>query len=388
MTSVRLAHAWSSDLGIPWGVPYNQPLVRRGWSVWNITPRGPRAEQPSPDGAAWLPHRITRGARLDIDCVGAAELLQHFRQHRFHIVHTHATKVGLMGRVLAAIAQTPIIVHTMHGLAYSLETKEPQRALHSSLERIASIRVDAVLAQSREDANTIIRSGAVSPDKVTLVGNGIDLDRFSPNRAAERRTIRHELGLQDSDVLFLAAGRLVRAKGVFDVLEAARSASRTDPRIKLALVGEADREKRDAVTQSNGETPGDPHVRWLGRRNDMPNLYAAADVVVLASDKNATEGWPRVLMEAAAMNKPAITTDVRGCREVVARDETGLIVPPSDHHALTRAMCLLASDSDLRTRLGAAAGARAQSLFDVRRAAEKTAAVYDRLLARKGLPHA
>ena len=112
----------------------------------------------------------------------------------------------------------------------------------------------------------------------------------------------------------------------------------------------------------------------------MPALYAAADVVALASWH---EGVPRVLMEGAAMGKPLLATDVRGCREVVVPPANGLLVPVRDAGALSEAMVRLAGDEALRTRLGRDNAAQARDLYAIERAVERVNTVYDRCLAEQ-----
>jgi glycosyltransferase involved in cell wall biosynthesis len=123
-------------------------------------------------------------------------------------------------------------------------------------------------------------------------------------------------------------------------------------------------------------------VLLLGRRADMPRLYAASDVVVLASWR---EGLPRVLMEGAAMGKPLLASDVRGCREIVRPPENGLLAPVRDADALSRAMRQLAADPVQRAAWGAANAREARERYDIRAVVPRVFAVYQRLLDAKGL---
>ena len=122
-------------------------------------------------------------------------------------------------------------------------------------------------------------------------------------------------------------------------------------------------------------------VRFLGLRRDMEALYAAMDLYVLASYR---EGFPRSAMEAAAMGLPAVATAIRGCRQVVQEGATGLLVPPRDAVALTRAVATLAGDPALRLRMGEAARAKAVAEFDQQQVIERTLATYERLLKGRG----
>lgn len=380
---VRLMHVLSHDVGIPASMPYCEPLVQRGWDVSFVCPPGPHAEAAARRGFRVEPFALRRALDPRSDLVGAAQLVRYFRQDKPDIVHTHNIKAGHMARVLAFLARVPIVIHTLHGLAYSLDTPALKRRGHALLEWIASRRVDLVLAQSDEDRQTVIESGAIEARKVELIGNGIDLRRFAPDDwpDAERRRARSELEIADDEILFLSAGRLVREKGFVELFEAAADARRRDPRIRLAVAGEIDVEKADAVDPAALDAAKASGVLLLGRRADMPRLYAAADVVTLISWR---EGLPRTLMEGAAMGKPLLAADARGCREVVRPPRNGLLVPVRDPRALTDAMQAMASDPSQRASWGAANAREARERYDLDIVVARVVAAYDRLLAEKG----
>jgi glycosyltransferase involved in cell wall biosynthesis len=380
---IRLAHTWSSDLGIPWSEPYSEPLRARGWEIFQFTPEGPHARAAVSRGERWIPLELGRRLSPIDDVRGSLGLLRQLRGRHFHIVHTHAIKVGLIARVLATAVRVPIVVHTMHGLVYSMETPPLKRYLHSRLERLANLGVSAILAQSREDAATLIESGGIGADKVIWVGNGIRLERFAEEAVGRRRSAtRAALGLAAEDVLFLTAGRLVREKGLEELLEAAVSLRGSHPRLRLAIAGDIDRDKADAIDDTSLRRAQAAGVIVLGRREDMPDLLGASDVVALLSWR---EGMPRILMEGAAAGKALLATNVRGCREVVRDGENGLLVPVRSAPEIARAMIALAQDTGLRGRFGARNLELAREEYDVRRVVERVNAVYDRLLDEKGL---
>jgi glycosyltransferase involved in cell wall biosynthesis len=382
--AIRIAHVCSSDLSIPALMPFCLPLLARGWQITMITPDGPFARRPLPSGMSWLPFALKRRIDLSGDVVATLQLAHYLRRARYHIVHTHNIKSGQIGRVVAAALRAPIIVHTIHGMAYSLDTPPLKRAGHALLERIASVGCDLVFSQSREDLETYVATKVTSRDKLVWIGNGIDLQRFDPEAPAtalDRHRIRRELGIGDDDTVFFSAGRLIVAKGFLELFEAAARARAEDPRIRLVVAGALDErvDTLDAATLDRARANG---VLLLGRREDMTALYAASDVVVLASWH---EGVPRVLMEGAAMGKPLIASDVRGCREVVQPPRHGLLVPVRDAGAFAGAMLGLARDPALRERLGRDNAREARQLYAIDRAVEVVNSTYDQLLARSGL---
>ncbi len=365
-------------------MPYVRPLLARGWDVAFVCPPGEHAPRAHDLGMRTHPLAMRRDFHPPTDVLGAAQMIRWFRRDRPHIVHTHAFKTGHAARVLAAACGVPIVIHTVHGQPYSLETPRLLRAALVAIERLVSIGVDAILVQGEEDRRTLVETGAVRPDLITWIGNGIDLSRFAPGPRTDRdrREVRAELGLAHDEVLFLSAGRLVREKGFLELFDAAARARREDRRVRLAVAGDIDAGKSDALDPAVIARARDQGVMVLGRRTDMDRLYAAADVVALASWR---EGLPRVLMEGAAMGKPLLAADARGCREVVRPPRNGLLVPVRDASALARGMLALAADAELRRTLGEANALEARERYDIAAVVPRVTAVYDRLLAEKGL---
>ncbi len=381
---IRLAHCWSSDRGIAGSAAYDAPLLERGWEVTHVTPPGPGVDLGPARGSRWLRHGLTRRFDPWGDLWNGARLYRTWRRERFEIVHTHHVKVGLVARVTAAAARTPIVVHTLHGLFFSLATPWLARAFHAACERVANRRVDAVLFQCREDAETLLRCRAVAPRKLEWIGNGVDLERFHATAVpdAERQQARRELGVEPDEVLFLSASRLVREKGIVELVAGAEAARREDRRVRLALAGFVDSGRSDAIDARLLAAAGRNGVLVLGHRDDMPRLYAACDAVVLASWR---EGLPRTLLEGAAMARPLLGTQVRGIREVIRPGENGLLAAERSAVGLAAGMLRLTRDPELRQRCGAHSAAEARAMYDVRQVAARVTAIYDRLLAEKAL---
>lgn len=381
---IRIAHVCSSDLSIPALMPFCLPLLSRGWKITMITPDGPFARQPMPAGMDWLPFSLKRRIDFAGDVVAAVQLARYLRREKFHIVHTHNIKSGQIGRVVAAAMRTPIVVHTVHGMAYSLETPLLRRTVHAMLERIASAGCHLIFSQSQEDLETYVATKVVAADKLVWIGNGIDLCRFDPARPevqAARERVRGELEVGDDEVVFFTAGRLIIEKGFVELFAAAVSARRIDRRIRLVVAGSVD-ERVDTLDTATLDEARAQGILLLGRREDMPALYAASDVVVLASWH---EGMPRVLMEGAAMGKPLIATNVRGCREVVKPPRHGLLVPVRDRDALASAMLSLAADRERRERLGFENAREAREAYAIERSVNAVNSAYERLLAEAGI---
>ncbi len=224
--------------------------------------------------------------------------------------------------------------------------------------------------------------------KLTLLGNGIDLDRFDPDHvdAEAVQALRHDLDPDGDAVLIGAVGRLVREKGYPELFEAMDQVRAVHPKARLVVAGPADPDKADGVTQHELDRAEAAGVRFLGMVDDVETLYAALDLYVLASHR---EGFPRSAMEAAAMGLPVVATDIRGCRQVVDHGTTGLLVPVRSPDRLADAVVELVGDAGRRRAMGSGRPrSKAQTEFDQRRVIDTALAIYSRLLSAKADPSA
>jgi glycosyltransferase involved in cell wall biosynthesis len=373
----RLLHITTTDISLEL-LLRSQLLAFRdaGYEVHTASAPGPFVPGLVADGIAHHPlAHATRAFAPRHDAAAPVELYRLFRRLRPDIVHTHNPKTGVYGRIAARAARVPLVVNTQHGL-YAQPTDRPARRLPVyALERLAAACSDVELIVNREDLETLARLG-VPRKKLRFRGNGIDLDRFRPQPGQVRKEVRTELGLDDDQVVVGAVGRLVWEKGYAELFAAAKRLLARRPDLAVVVAGPFDNDKGDPLTAADVAAAEAAGVRFLGHRDDPERLYAAFDIYVLASHR---EGFPLSAMEAAASGLPIVTTDVRGCRDVVDPDRTGLLVPPRDSAALEAAIDRLALDAVARRRLGEAAVAKARQEFDQRRVIAHTLEVYAEL---------
>jgi glycosyltransferase involved in cell wall biosynthesis len=328
-----------------------------------------------------FPHSIT--PLTDLKTLWA--LYRYFRQERFDIVHTHTAKPGLLGRLAASFARVPIIIHTIHGFPFYDEMNPRMLWLMTNIERIGALFCDSMFSQNREDMDTAVGRGICPADKLRYLGNGIDIERFHPSLVTPKLSAskRAELGLSPEDRVVGMIGRLVREKGFFEYLEAARILKARGERVKFLAIGVVHRKQGVAIDDLGAlirRYDLEDTVLFLGRRDDVPELMAALDLVVLAS---YAEGIPRVLMESAALGKPAVGTDVRGTRETIVDGVTGRLVPARDPEALANAIVEMLADPARAAEMGQAARQHAEVHFDERDYFRRTDAEYRRLIETK-----
>jgi glycosyltransferase involved in cell wall biosynthesis len=243
-----------------------------------------------------------------------------------------------------------------------------------TLERLAAAFSHVELVQNPEDADTIVERLRVPARRVHVLGNGIDIARFTRSGDPDRRrSLRAEWGIPEDAVVLGVVARLVREKGIREIIEAAALVRRADPRARFVIVGPHEECKADGITPAEVEAATRAGVLFAGRRDDMPDVYEAFDVFVTASWR---EGIPRAAMEAAAMGLPTVATDVRGNRQVVAHASTGLLVPSRRPALLAEACLRLVSDADLRRAMGERAAQRARTEFDQQTVISASLATY------------
>jgi glycosyltransferase involved in cell wall biosynthesis/ribosomal protein S18 acetylase RimI-like enzyme len=376
---LKVAHLTTTDLTLRYLLLGQlRRLAAEGYEVTGISAPGPHGAALEAEGIRFVPWRnATRAWNPVADVRALAELVALLRRERFDLVHTHNPKPGVLGRVAARVAGVPLVVNTVHGLYATPEDRLRKRAAVLGAEWLAGRCSDLELYQSEEDLRWAARLRLARKGRSHLLGNGTDVGHFDPARVPPERAaaLRRELGIPADAVVVGAVGRLVAEKGYRELFAAARAVRRADPRVRFLAVGAPDLEKADAIGEAELAAAAEDVV-VTGWRDDVRDLLAVMDVFVLASWR---EGMPRSAIEAAAMGRAMVLTDIRGCREVARHDREALLVPPRDPEALAAAIARLAADPALRDRLGAAARARALERFSEAQVAERVIAHYRRL---------
>jgi glycosyltransferase involved in cell wall biosynthesis len=384
---VRVAHISTVDISLRYML-LNQMLdIRRsGYEVSGISAPGPEIAAVKAAGIPYFPVQMTRTFSPLADLRALGQLYRILRREQFTIVHTHTPKAGLLGQVAARLAGVPIVINTIHGFYFHERMKASWRRFYITLETIAALCSDSILSQNQEDIQTAIREKICPPAKIKFLGNGFDIQAFQ-GAPVDPRTLdqkRLELGLDPGAPVVGFVGRLVAEKGILELLSAGRTVIERFPQAKFLIVGPLDLDKPDALTPAIAQEYGlETACIFTGRREDMPQLYALMDVLVLPSHR---EGYPRTPMEASLMGIPSVVTDVRGCREAVEHGRNGLVVPFGSVPALANAILTLLAGRDLARQMGEAGRRIALERFDERRVFQTVKDEYARLLQLKGFP--
>lgn len=303
-----------------------------------------------------------------------AALVALYRRVRPRIVHHVTIKPVLYGSLAARALSIPVI-NAISGLGYVFIPQPGAPLAHRALRRGVDLAYRTALAgertrvifQNPDDMARFVERGHVTPARTRLVkGSGVDLGRFS-----------HAPRPPGPPLVVLPA-RMLRDKGVVELVEAARIVKRARPEVRFALVGSNDSE--NPATIPTHELEGwvrEGVVEWWGHRRDMPEVLRQASLVVLPSYR---EGLPLALAEAAASGRAIVTTDVPGCREVVRHGENGWLVPVRESAPLAQAISEALGDEAELDRRGAASRALAERELSVHAVVAQTLDVYRELL--------
>jgi glycosyltransferase involved in cell wall biosynthesis len=372
----RLIHLTTTDMSLDWLLgPQLQAFAAAGYEVIGVSAPGPHVANLAELGVRFEPlPELTRSTSVVADARAFVALVRLLRRLRPDILHTHNPKPGVLGRIAGRIARVPLIVNTQHGLYAQPGDRRRRRWPVYALERVAAAFGHVELVQNPEDVTTLVEHLRVPARKVRLLGNGIDLRRFDPTAVHDgaRQALRAEWGIADDEVVYGTVGRLVREKGLVELLDAAHRIRAGGVSARLVVVGPADTDKADALDTAAVARAAADGVVFTGARTDMPECYAALDVFVTASWR---EGFPRSAMEAAAMGLPTVASDIRGNRQVVDLT-TGVLVPVRDAEALAAAITDLVGDPARRRAMGTAARAKAEADFDQTRVIARTLHAY------------
>jgi glycosyltransferase involved in cell wall biosynthesis len=285
-------------------------------------------------------------------------------------------KAGLLGNLAALWCRVPVRVYMLRGLR--LETASGfRRWVLLSAERVASACAHHVVCNSRSLRDTAQDLGVAPAHKLQLMGsgssNGVDIERFSPGSDEVRETV----GIPRGTPVIGFVGRLTRDKGVPELIDAFDEVLRAVPSARLLLVGWFDHSD-DAVSEAlRQRILAHPGIVFTGYVKDTAPYYRAMDVMVLPTWR---EGFPNVVLEAAATGIPVVTTMSTGSRDAVLPEVTGLLVPPGYPQAITESLLRLIGRPEDRLRMGCAARAWVMERFVNERVLGLTIGFYRKLV--------
>ena len=280
------------------------------------------------------------------------------------IIHVHTPVAALIGRLAAKAAKVPNIIYTAHGFYFHDEMPKFQRFFHITLERIAGHFTSLLFTQSLEDSKTAQKLNIALPNRIFAIGNGVNKQKFKPKIINEKNILRANLKIPKDAFVIGMICRLVREKGIIEFLEAAKLIKKKYSNVWYVLVGdrlESDHDKLLNKTINEASVVLNSRLILTGMRNDIPEVLSCMDLFSLPSWR---EGMPRTIIEAMMMKLPVVATNIRGSREEVINEKTGLLVPTKNPKELAKAFEKFIKDPSLGETMGLAGRKRALKYYD------------------------
>jgi glycosyltransferase involved in cell wall biosynthesis len=325
-----------------------------------------------------IPHLVREPDPLR-DARALAVLSRHIRRGRYHIVHTHTTKAGLVGRIAARMAGTPVVVHTPHGHAFHGFLGAAGSAALVWAERGMACWTDRIVCLTDAERREHLSLRIAPPERFEVIHSGVDIEQFARAPIVPEAT-RRALGLPMDGPLVTCVARLAPEKGVRYLVEALPRVRAAVPDATAVIVG--DGPERQALERRAAELSLNGAVRWLGLRTDVPDIMSVSTVVVLPS---LSEGMGRVIVEAFAAGRPVIGSRVCGIEDLVADGKTGFLVPPADPPAIADAVIRCLRDPARARAMGMSARPVAAA-FSADRMIDRIDQMYRRLIGEGRLP--
>lgn len=362
-------------------LPLIDRLEKEGYNVQVVSSPGRYTDELKQDGYVINKVDIGRKIRPISNLKAILALYKLIKSEKFDIVHVHSPLAAMLGRIAAKMARVPVVIYTAHGFYFHENMRKEKRRLVIWMEKILGRAcTNILLLQSGEDRATAVKEGISLSQNAVWISNGVDINKFKPGSPDEK--LRSSFGIKKEDKVVGFAGRIVKEKGIEELVMAVGIIKKHVPSVKLLIAGDtlgSDRDKgtKEKIKNIIAKNNLKENVIFAGQRNDMPRIYALMDVFVLPSFR---EGMPRSILEAMASAKPVVATDIRGSREEVARGVTGKIVPVGEVNPLAGAITEILLDKKLAIKMGEAGRKRVEEEFNEEMVLDKEIEVYKRLV--------
>ena len=304
-------------------------------------------------------------------------LYRIFLHEKPAIIHTHTSKAGILGRWASFFARVPIVVHTPHGHIFYGYHGKVKTKVFIFIEKLTAIITDRIIALTKREKEDHVRFNISKPHKFAVIHSGVNLEDFSKN-FDNNEELKKKLGIPITDSIVGTVGRLVEIKGHRYLLDAACLVLNKIENVTFLLIGDGYL-MTELINHAYALGIGNK-VIFAGWRSDIPQLINTFDIFVLPS---LNEGMGRVLVEAMAMGKPIVASDIGGIPDIVKDGANGILFPPRDVNAMAEAIIKLLSDRELRRKMGNEGKKQTSPAYGTSGMVEKIEGLYEDLLREK-----
>ncbi len=320
-----------------------------------------------------------RSINADLDnnpFISILKLSKIIRSKSIHLVHSQGPRADFYARIASRIANVPVI-NTVAVVVDNYDVMFLKKILYMLCDRLTQRFVNKFIVVSQSLQEFLIKEHGIAPDKVTNIYNGIELDQYKPNFGPSDN-FRKEFLAREDELVVGSVGRLTYEKGHEFLLRSMPKVLESFPRTKFVLVG--DGQLKLKLENLAKELEISQTCMFLGFRDDIPQVLSSFDVFVLPS---IMEGHPIAILEAMAMAKPIVASDINGIREQIENRRTGLLVPPGDPQALAKAINQMLKDRNKARKMGIEARKRVDEMYDIKHQVALHEEVYKEIRERE-----
>ncbi len=318
-------------------------MQREGFELLTVSADGKEVDAIRNMGIRHAVVPFTRKITPFQDFICLIRLVFVILKFRPQIVHSHTPKAGLLGMLAARLCGIPVRMHTVAGLPM-MEATALKRTVLKLAEKITYRCAGFIYPNSKGLQSYIMKEFNYRPGKFKVLGegstNGIDVNHFRAGEAlsAEALQVRFQHRISPQAFCFSFVGRVVKDKGVCELVEAFGHVQKMEREVWLFLIGDFEDDIDPLPSAVKHQLSTNPHIICPGFQRDIRPWVVASDAFVLPSYR---EGFPNAVLQAGSLEKPSIVSDINGCNEIVMNDQTGVLVPPKNVLALQKAMLRL-----------------------------------------------
>jgi glycosyltransferase involved in cell wall biosynthesis len=309
-----------------------------------------------------------------IDLKALFKLYKIIRQEKPDIVHTHTSKAGILGRLASFFARVPVVVHTPHGHIFYAYYGKVKTKFFVLLEKLMASITDRIITLTEKEKLEHIQFNVAKQHKFVVIPSGVRLENLSKDRGIDDE-LKRNLGIPLTDSIVGTVGRLVEIKGHRYLIDAARLVLDKIPEVTFLLVG--DGHLMEGLINQASTMGIKEKVIFAGWRSDIPSLINIFDIFALPS---LNEGMGRVLVEAMAMGKPIVASNVGGILDLVKDGVNGILFPQGDAYAMAEAIIKLLMDKEPARKMGEEGKRRVYPAYDLSTMIKNIEQLYNKLL--------
>ena len=353
-------------------------LEKNGHTIIAIIPEGKYSKLIRKYNIEVIDYNLLRGSLNPIEAIKSIfELKNILKSLDLDLLHTFTVKPNIFGTLAGKMARVPNILNLVEGLGSfyvdnSLKSKIVRKVIEVSYKNSFKF-ADKVVFVNKDDPQYLVTHNILQKKKVKIIKSvGIDTEEYKLDSVSEekKKNLRQEIGISKDSKIVVMIGRAILHKGTVDFYQSAEILK--DKNIEFLFVGGLDDGNKFGMTQKFMESG---NVRWLNWREDIKELIAISDLVVLPSYR---EGVPRTLLEACSMSKPIIATNTVGCRETVDDGVNGYLIPIEAPKVLAEKIGIVLSDLELQEKMSRASRKKAEKEFDIKHIVKQYIELYNK----------